>query len=73
MLAQLQVTIIQGEYTVTISALIQKDTSSPLLFGTDVLQSLCFSFTFRSQEKQVQTPIPQSNVTQKVLPRWKTQ
>lgn len=74
-LAQLQVTISQGEYIVTISALILKDTPSPLLLaiGTDVRQSLYFPSHFRSQEKQVQTPIPQSNVIQKVLPKWKTQ
>ena len=46
-LAQLKVTISQGEYAVTVTALIQKDAPSPLLLGTDVLQSLGFSFTFQ--------------------------
>ena len=46
-LAQLQVTISQGEYIVTISALIQNDTPSLLLLGTDILQSLYLSFTFQ--------------------------
>ena len=46
-LAQLKVTIGQGEYAVTVTALIQKDAPSPLLLGTDVLPSLGFSFTFQ--------------------------
>lgn len=48
-LAQLQVTISQGEYIMTISALILKDTPSSLLLaiGTDVRQSLYFSFTLQ--------------------------
>ena len=45
-LAQLEVTINQGEYTVTDVVLIQKDAPSPLLLGTDKLPSLGFSFIF---------------------------
>ena len=45
-LAQLKVTINQGEYTVTAIVLFQKDAPSPLLLGTDILSSLGFSFIF---------------------------
>ena len=46
-LAQLKVTISQGDYVVTVTALVQKDAPSPLLLGTDVLPSLGFSFAFQ--------------------------
>ena len=44
---QLKVTINQGEYAVTVTALVQRDAPSPLLLGTDVLPSLGFSFAFQ--------------------------
>ena len=41
-LAKLEVTISQGNHTVTITTLVQKDAPSPLLLGTDVLSSLLY-------------------------------
>ena len=45
-LAQLEITINQGEYTVTAIVLFQKDAPSPLLLGTDIYPPLRLSFTF---------------------------
>ena len=46
-LAQLEVTISQGDHKVMITTMVQKDAPSPLLLGTDVLSSLGFYCTFQ--------------------------
>ena len=46
-LAKLEVTISQGNHTVMITTLVQKDAPSPLLLGTDVLSSIGFYCTFQ--------------------------
>ena len=52
-LAQLELTISQGNHTVTITTLVQKDAPTPLLLGTDVLSSICFYCTFQKPGQAV--------------------
>ena len=53
-MAQLPVTLSQGEYKILAMVLIQKNAPNGLLLGTDLQPALGFRFTMRNQEVKKQ-------------------